>query len=123
LELHAHRVTCGGRLTLTKIWRRRHIENYLLWPPAIARACGRPEAEATDLMAEHALVVPSDFASTNVADAIILAPGKKIIHEHPRSVRAVLGLKPIDIANSMLATEVPEDVRYLVKLIHSICAT
>lgn len=105
-----------------KIWRRRHIENYLLWPPAIARACGRPEAEATDLMAEHALVVPSDFASRNVADAMILAPGKQIIHEHPRSVRAVLGPKPIDIANSMLATEVPEDVRYLVGLIRSICA-
>lgn len=90
-----------------KIWRRRHIENYLLWPPAIARACKEPEAAAIDLMAEHALVVPPNFASRDVADAMMLAPGKEIIHEHKRSVKAVLGLKPIDIARAMLAAEVP----------------
>jgi len=105
-----------------KIWRRRHIENYLLWPPAIARACGRPEADATDLMAEHALAVPPDFASRDVADAMILAPGKEIIHEHTRSVKTVLGPKPIDIAKAMLAAEVPQDVRYVLGLIRDICA-
>lgn len=105
-----------------KIWRRRHIENYLLWPPAIARACDRPEADVINLMAEHALAVPLDFAERNVADTMILAPGKEIIHEHPRSVKAVFGPKPIDIAKTMLPAEVPQDVRYLIELIRDICA-
>ncbi len=106
-----------------KIWRRRHIENYLLWPPAIARACGRPEADAIALMAEHALIVPHNFASKDVADAMILAPGKEIIQENLRSVKRVFGLTPMDIAKSMLANEIPDDVRYLVELIHNICDT
>lgn len=104
-----------------KIWRRRHIENYLLWPPAIARACGRPEADAVALMAEHALIVPDNFASRDVADAMILAPGKEIIQENLRSVKRALGITPIDIAKSMLAAEIPDDVRYLIGLIKNIC--
>jgi predicted ATPase len=106
-----------------KIWRRRQIENYLLWPAAIARACGRPEAEVINLLATHALVVPPDFASRNVADTMVLAPGKQILHEHPQSIRAALGLKPVDIANEMLPAEVPDDVRYMIELIRDVCAT
>lgn len=105
-----------------KIWRRRHIENYLLCPAAIARACDRPETDVTNLMAEHALVVPPDFASRNVADTMVLAPGKEIIHENLRSVKSVLGIKPMDIAKAMLPAEIPEDVQYLIQLIDSLCA-
>nr|WP_251007722.1 ATP-binding protein [Sphingobium sp. BHU LFT2] len=104
-----------------KIWRRRHIENYLLWPPAIARASGRPEDDVVQLMADHALVVPVDFASRDVADAMVDARGKEITHEHPDSVKAKLGVRPIDIAKAMLAEEIPEDVRYLVELIRDLC--
>ena len=28
-----------------RVWRRRHIENYVLWPPAIARAAAAPQAD------------------------------------------------------------------------------
>lgn len=105
-----------------KIWRRRHIENYLLWPPAISRASGRPEAEVVQLMADHALAVPADFASKDVADAMIDARGKEITQEHADSVKAKLGIRPIDIAKVMRAEEIPEDVRYLVELIRDLCA-
>ena len=104
-----------------RIWRRRHIENYLLWPPAIARASGRPEAEVVQLMAEHALAVPADFVSQEVADAMVDARGKEITHEHPDSLKAKLGVRPIDIAKVMLAEEIPEDVRYVVELIRDLC--
>lgn len=104
-----------------KIWRRRHIENYLLCPAAIARASGREEAEVVELMAEHALVVPADFPSRNVADAMVDARGKEIVHEHDRSVKSVFGVKPLDIAKAMLPEEVPEDVSYLIHLIHDCC--
>ena len=104
-----------------KVWRRRHIENYVLWPPAIARASGRAEAEVVQLMAEHALVVPADFASQDVADAMVDARGKEITQEHADSVKAKLRIRPIDIAKAMNAEEIPEDVRYLVELIRDLC--
>ena len=42
-------------------------------------------------------------------------------HEHPESVKANLGVRPVDIAKAMLVDEVPEDVRYLVELIRDLC--
>jgi hypothetical protein len=72
-------------------------------------------------MAEHALAVPADFASQDVADAMADARGKEIIQEHADSVKAKFGARPIDIAKAMLAEEIPEDVRYLVALIRDLC--
>jgi len=72
-------------------------------------------------MADHALAVPVDFATRDVADAMVDARGKEITHEHPDSVKAKLGVRPIDIAKAMLAEEVPEDVRYLIELIRDLC--
>jgi predicted ATPase len=104
-----------------KIWRRRHIENYLLWPEAIARASGANPADVIALMAEHALIVPENFKSRTVAEAMVDARGKEIIHEHSRSVKAVFRVQPTDIANEMRENEVPEDVEYLVKMIAEVC--
>ena len=39
-----------------------------------------PLADVVALMAEHALVVPADFASKNVAQAMLDARGKEIVH-------------------------------------------
>lgn len=72
-------------------------------------------------MADHALAVPADFASQDVADATVDARGKEITHEHPESVKAKLGVRPIDVAKAMLVDEVPEDVRYVVGLIRDLC--
>lgn len=60
-----------------KIWRRRHIENYLLWPPAIARACGKSDTEVIAFMASHALVVPPNFVARDVAEIMILARARR----------------------------------------------
>lgn len=101
-----------------KVWRRRHIENYLLWPDAIARAAGKPTADIVGLLAEHALVVPADFTSRDVAEAMLYAPGKEIL----QAVKGTFGVRPGDVAAAMLANEVPEDVRYLIDLIAQMCA-
>ncbi|MCP1235988.1 AAA family ATPase [Gluconobacter kondonii] len=104
-----------------KIWRRRHIENYLLWPPAIARASGKSEAEVCTLMAAHALIVPPDFVERNVAETMLLAAGKEIIQEGTRSVKNEYRIMPIAIAKAMHQNEIPEDVKYLIELISDIC--
>lgn len=81
----------------------------------------RASSDQASRLADHALVVPADFASEDVADAMVDARGKEITHEHPESVKASLGVRPIDIAKAMLVDEIPEDVRYLVELIRDLC--
>jgi energy-coupling factor transporter ATP-binding protein EcfA2 len=103
-----------------KVWRRRHIENYLLYPPAIARACNRPLPDVIEKMAEHALVVPADFTSRDVASGILDARGKEILNQ---SIEREFRIKPIDIANAMLPEEVAEDVKYLIRFISEVCET
>jgi hypothetical protein len=107
---------------LLRVWRRRHIENYLLCPAAITRTSGWPEEQVVELMAEHALVVPPNFAARDVAFAMLDARGKEILHEHPRSVKIVTGATPLDIAKAMLPEEIPEDVRELIGQIQVACA-
>jgi hypothetical protein len=104
-----------------KVWRRRHIENYLLWPPAVARAAGRADQEVIELMAEHAIIVPTDFTSRTVADAMIDARGKEIVQEHTRSLKRAFGVRPLDIAKAMKPEEIPEDVKYLIGLVEEVC--
>ena len=72
---------------------------------------------ARDLMAEG-----SGFASKDVAEAMLDARGKEIIHEHARSVQAAFRVRPRDIAGTMMADEIPEDVRYIIGLISQVCA-
>lgn len=105
-----------------RVWRRRHIENYLLWPQAIARAAGRPVEDVTALMAEHALVVPADFTSRDVAEAMIDARGKELTQEHDRSMKRVFGVTPIDIAKQMHAEEIADDIRGLIHEVIEMCA-
>lgn len=104
-----------------KVWRRRHIENYLLWPPAVARASGQPVQDVIELFAEHALIAPDNFASRDVAEAMIDARGKEISQEHDRSFKTVFGVEPIAIASAMDPQEIPEDIKYLVNLIDEVC--
>ncbi len=105
-----------------KVWRRRHIENYLLWPEAIARAAGADLADVVALMAEHALIVPANFVSRDVAEAMVDARGKEIVQEDARSLKSVFKVQPRDIAGAMLPAEVPEDVRYVIELVQHVCA-
>ncbi|TAX98846.1 hypothetical protein ELH94_21105 [Rhizobium leguminosarum] len=107
---------------LLRVWRRRHIENYLLWPEAIARAAEKPPQEVIDLMAEHALVVPADFASQDVAEAMIDARGKELTQKGDRSIKAVFKVQPIAIAKAMQLEEIPEDIKVLIDQLIDMCA-
>ncbi|CAM3204104.1 ATP-dependent nuclease [Asticcacaulis taihuensis] len=105
-----------------RVWRRRHIENYVLFPPAIARASARNLHEVDQLMAEHALVVPQNFVAKDTALAMLDARGKEICGKGNQSIKAVLGVTPLQIASAMEPEEVPEDVRTLIEQIIALCA-
>jgi len=105
-----------------RVWRRRHIENYLLWPAAIARVANRSVEEVNEFMATHSLVVPENFASRDVAAAMIDARAKEIFTEGPNSIRSVFGIKPINVVKAMTSEEVPEDVKEIVSQLIDMCA-
>jgi hypothetical protein len=113
---------CGEPHLSLRVWRRRQIENYLLLPAAIARASGFPEEAVVEFMAEHALVVPADFTSRDVAEAMVDARGKEITHEHANSVKNAFGVTALEIASAMEPDEICEDVREILQQIANLCA-
>lgn len=105
-----------------RVWRRRHIENYVLLPAAIARASGRSVQCVEELMGEHALMVPDNFTARDVALAMIDARGKEITQKGPKSVKSVCAVTPLQIASAMEADEIPEDIKELLRQIAALCA-
>lgn len=105
-----------------RIWRRRHIENYVMWPAAIARVAGVEQAAVEAHFAGEALVVPPDFTSRDVAVAMIDARGKELTRTNNNSVQAVFKVTPEDVAASMEPHEIPEDVLELLGQIANLCA-
>jgi len=106
---------------LIRVWRRRHIENYLLCPTAIARAAGRSLADVNGLIAVHALTIPDNFTAKNVATALLDARGKEIIQKHSDSIKSKFDVSPIQIAEAMTKEEVCLDVVGLIEQIIEMC--
>ena len=105
-----------------RVWRRRHIENYVLWPPAIARAADVEQAAVETHFANQALVVPADFGSRDVAVAMIDARGKELTRGGDNSIEAVFRVSPEDIAAKMEEHEIADDVKELLNQLAQLCA-
>ena len=94
-------------------WRRRYIESYLLWPPAIAAATGLPETEIRqDLTDHHAIAVGAGFIDTEPPQALLDVRAKKILK--PTGGTAILGqfdTSAVDVARHMDAGAIPEDIK------------
>ncbi|MCH9052051.1 MAG: AAA family ATPase [Proteobacteria bacterium] len=62
-------------------WRRRHIESYLIWPPAIAAASGLSEDEVNERLRDRfAIAIPQDaFKQSDVPEALLDLRGKQIL--------------------------------------------
>lgn len=105
-------------------WRRRHIENYLLHPAAIARAAGRTEDEVCTYFADkHGLALPPDITKTDVVISVRDARGKEIMTSGNDAVDVVFKLKRDDLAKAMLKDEIAEDVCTFLKALVLVCQT
>lgn len=92
-------------------WRRRHIENYLLHPAAIARSTGKTEQEICDFFSEkHYMVIPQNFAVTDVAMSLRDARGKEISTRGTSSIEVTYNLTRYQIAENTSKAELAEDV-------------
>lgn len=93
-------------------WRRRHIESYLLWPPAIARAAGLDEEDVHDSLRDRfSLAVGDNFFESDVPDALMDAGGKEILAASADAILGQLPVTPVDVAEALTPEEVCVDLR------------
>ena len=86
-------------------WRRRYIESYLTWPPAIAKSIGKHLDEVTNALATvHGLSVPATFRDTSAPLGMMDVRGK-IVLETPG-----ISVSPYEVAKNMAGVDIPEDI-------------
>jgi len=89
-------------------WRRRNIETYLLWPPAIAAVLNTEEEDVrSDLAQAFALAIPDNFTESNVPQPLLDTDGKAVLK--------YVSAPAHDVAKSMDSSALCDDVRFLVE--------
>lgn len=103
-------------------WRRRHIENYLLHPAAIARASGKDAAEvAAHFAEEHALVLRANLVNSDAPMPVLDARGKEIMISGSKAIDAVFKVSRDDLAKAMLPEEIAEDIKTFLQKLTAFC--
>lgn len=98
-----------------RVWQRRHIENYLLCPAAIARAAGVDVVEVEQFLAQdHAIIMPANFIEQSVHQVIKDVRGKELIEVGTNSIEKRFSVSKFDICDHLTADEVCQDVRVIV---------
>ena len=94
-------------------WRRRYIESYLIWPPAIAAVTGLEEEDVKQQLSDkHAIAVGATFPDTDAPPALLDVRAKQILR--PGTGTAVLGqfdASPVDVATQMDPAAIPDDIK------------
>jgi predicted ATPase len=105
-ELEDKTITTPAGLDCRR-WRRRNIESYLLWPPAIAEATGRPESAIRTELADHfALAIGSTFAEPMPPAALLDADGKNVL----QALLGGTGATVLDVAKAIPPNAVCHDI-------------
>lgn len=101
-------------------WRRRYIESYLIWPPAIAATTGLAVDDVKQQLSDrHAIAVGSTFTDSDAPPALLDVRAKQILR--PGNGAAVLGqfdVSPVDVARAMAPEAIPDDIKtFLAELV------
>jgi predicted ATPase len=96
-------------------WRRRYIESYLIWPPAIAAATGLSEDEVRQTLTDyHGISVGANFTITDPPQALLDVRAKAILREG--GATPVLGqfdAGPLDVARCLDRDAICDDIKTL----------
>lgn len=96
-------------------WRRRHIEGYLAWPSAIAVSLGVPRQEIEKFfLDEFSLVLTEDKFTAALAPPTLLDLRAK------EDIFLRLGVKAGDVAQTLSANLVPDDVKQLIAYVNDL---
>ena len=94
-------------------WRRRYLESYLIWPPAIAAASGLSLDEVEQrLRDQHGLAVGAHFPDSDPPQALLDVRGKEVFASPGAAgILGQLDVSAIDVARELGASVVPADVK------------
>jgi predicted ATPase len=94
-------------------WRRRYIESYVIWPPAIAAATDLPEATvAQDLADRHGVAVGAGFTNSDPPQALLDVRGKAILKNVGGNATMVqFDVSALDVAEHIAAADVCDDIK------------
>lgn len=94
-------------------WRRRYIESYLIWPPAIAAVTGLDEDDIKQQLSDtHAIAVGSTFTDSDAPPALLDVRAKQILR--PSNGTPVLGqfdASPVEVAKTIAPEAIPDDIK------------
>ena len=93
-------------------WRRRHIESYLIWPPAIAAASGLSEDEVNERLRDtFAIAIPPDaFKQSDVPEALLDLRGKRILTGGGSPLFGQFDVSVYDVANVIEPEAICDDI-------------
>lgn len=94
-------------------WRRRYIESYLIWPPAIAAATGLPEDEVRQILTDHhGISVGVNFTDTSPPQALLDVRAKTILKEGGSNpVLGQFDASPLDVARHLGQDAICDDLK------------
>jgi predicted ATPase len=93
---------CPVNLTC-KLWRRRNIESYLIWPQAIAdTACISLQEVEKRLQEQFGIAVGDSFVQRNAPEALLQVDGKQILK--------TFAIDPLKVAEKIPYSKIPEDL-------------
>lgn len=104
---------------MLRTWRRRHIESYLLWPAAIARAAKCGEGEVNKLLNNQGLYINHHFTDADAPFALMDSRGKNLFV----LIKREFGVEPIDVVKAMEPSEICTDIRVLLDQIVAVCSS
>lgn len=94
-------------------WRRRYIESYLIWPPAIALATGLSEDEVRQILTDyHGISVGENFCDSDPPQALLDVRAKTILKEGGSTpVLGQFNASPLDVARHLEADAICADIK------------
>lgn len=91
-----------------KLWRRRNIESYLVWPPAIAETIGSTREHVDEVLRnQHAIAIGDTFPNRVCPEALCQLDGKVVLYKS-------FAVEPVEVAKRMPADKVPHDLKSLI---------
>lgn len=95
-------------------WRRRYIESYLVWPPAIATVTGLPEADVRqDLEDRHALAVGEAFTDSDAPQGLMDVRAKQILRTGAAPGPGQFDASAVGVAEVLDPASICDDIKSL----------
>jgi len=96
-------------------WRRRYIESYLVWPPALAAASGMPQKAIEDrLRDDHGIAISlENFTRSDAPAALLDLRAKEVLKDGDEAIFGQLPVTAYDVAREMEESAVPDDIKML----------